>query len=37
MYTYNYKTWIHTIIEQSLTDLYNYMNNYTWLYVYLYE
>ena len=34
---YNYKTWIHTIIKQTLTDLYNYMSNYTWLYVQLNE
>ena len=27
----------NTFIKQSLTDLYNYMCNYTWLYVHLYE
>ena len=32
-----HKTRIHTIIKQSLTDLYDYMSNYTWLYVHLYE
>ena len=37
MYTYKYETWIQTIIKQSLTELYNYMSNYTWLYVQLYE
>ena len=36
-YSYIYKTRIHTFIKQSLTDLENYMSNYTWLYVHLYE
>ena len=36
-YSYIYKTRIHTFIKQSLTDLYNYMSNFTWLYVHLYE
>ena len=37
----NIRIWIsfvtHTIIKQSLTELYNYMSNYTWVYVQLYE
>ena len=32
-----YKIVLNTILKQSSTDLYNYMSNYTWLYVQLYE
>ena len=37
MYTYNYRTWIHTIIKQSLTDLYNYMSENIYVYIHLYD
>ena len=33
---FNYKTWIHTIIKQSLTDLYNYKTVFN-RFVHLYE